>query len=102
MAISNLILVIAGCLIVAVTSRFLYLASKQHTTQSKKASIHFLMVYGGTALGFLIGFFGSIRFLQTKWEDGSFMWNFIVIWALGLIGFFVGLFASSEWSGKTH
>jgi len=99
---SNLILVIGGCLILAVTSRLLYLALKRHTAQSKEASIHFLMVYGGTALGLLIGFFGSIRFLQIKWEDGSFMWNFIITWAVGLIGFFGGLFASSKLSGKTH
>ena len=102
MAMSNLILIVGGCLILAVTSRFLYLASKRSSGQSKGASIHFLMVYGGTALGFLIGLFGSIRFLPTKLEDGSFMWNFIITWALGLIGFFGGLFVSSRFSGKTH
>jgi len=98
MVISNLILVIGGCLILAVTSQLLYFALWCHKAQSKDV----LMVYGGTALGFLIGFMGSIRFLHTKWEDGSFMWNFVITWALALIGFFGTLSASSKLSRKTH
>jgi membrane associated rhomboid family serine protease len=99
---SQLIIVVGGCLILAVGSRLLYLSLKRHTVQSKGTSIHFLMTYGGTTLGFFVGFFGSVRFLQTKWDDGSFIWDFIIAWALALIGFFVGLLASGKLSSKTH
>lgn len=98
MVISNLILVIGGGLILAVTSQLLYFALECYKAQGKNV----VMGYGGTSLGFLIGFMGSITFLQTKWEDGSFMWNFVITWALSLIGFFGGLLASSKLRRKTH
>jgi hypothetical protein len=97
---SNLILAIVGALILAVTTRFLYLALKRHTVQSKETKIYFVMVYAGTLAAFLLAFWGSITLLQTKWEDGSFIWVFIISYVAGLIGFFGGLFAGRLLSGK--
>jgi hypothetical protein len=58
------------------------------------------MVYAGTLAAFLLAFWGSITLLQTKWEDGSFIWVFIISYVAGLIGFFGGLFAGRLLSGK--
>jgi len=98
----NLILAIVGALLVAVSTRFLYLALKRHTVQSKQSSIYFIMIYGGTLCGFLLGFWGSITLLQTRWEDGSFLWVFMISYVLGLIGFFSGLFAGRLLSRKNN
>ena len=99
---SNLILAIVGALILAVTTRFLYLALKRRRVESKKTSIYFITIYAGTLGGFLLGFWGSITLLQTKWEDGSFLWVFIISYVLGLIGFFGGLFAGRLLSRKNN
>jgi len=99
---SNLILAIVGALILAVTTRFLYLTLKRHTVQGKETIIYFVMIYAGTLGGFLLGFCGSITLLQTKWEDGSFLWVFIISYVLGLIGFFSGLFAGRLLTRKSN
>jgi hypothetical protein len=99
---SNLILTIVGCLILAVTTRFLYLTLKRRRVESNKTTIYFITIYAGTLGGFVLGFWGSISLLQTKWEDGSFLWVFIVAYALGLIGFFGGLFAGRLLSRRSN
>jgi len=99
---SNLILGIVGALILAVTTRFLYLALKRRRVESRKTTIYFITIYAGTLGGFLLGFCGSITLLQTKWEDGSFLWVFIISYVLGLIGFFSGLFAGRLLTRKSN
>ena len=99
---SNLILAIVGVLILAVTTRLLYLALKRHSVQSRESIIYFVMIYGGTASGFLLGFWGSLTQLQTEWEDGSFIWVFVISYVFGLIGFFGGLFAGRLLSRKNN
>ena len=99
---SNLILGIVGALILAVTTRFLYLALKRRRVESRKTTIYFITIYAGTLGGFLLGFCGSITLLQTKWEGGSFLWVFIISYVLGLIGFFSGLFAGRLLTRKSN
>ena len=99
---SNLILAIVGVFILAVTTRFLYLALKGRRVESKKTTLYLITIYAGTLGGFLLGFWGSITLLQTKWEDGSFLWVFIISYVLGLIGFFSGLFAGRLLTRKSN
>jgi hypothetical protein len=99
---SNLILAIVGVFILAVTTRFLYLALKGRRVESKKTTLYFITIYAGILGGVLLGFWGSITLLQTKWEDGSFLWVFIVSYALGLIGFFSGLSAGRLLSRRSN
>jgi drug/metabolite transporter (DMT)-like permease len=91
---SNLLLAIVGALILGVTTRFLYLALNRRRGENKKTTVYFITIFAGTLGGFLLGFCGSITLLRTKWEDGSFLWVFIISYVFGLIGFFGGLFAS--------
>jgi len=60
------------------------------------------MIYAGTVGGFLLGFWGSITLLKSKWEGGSFHWVFIISYVLGLIGFLSGLFVGRLLSRKNN
>ena len=102
MSMSNLIFTIGVAFILAVTTRFLYLALKRPTAQSKGTTILFFMTLAGTVGGFLVGFWASITLLKVQWEDGSFIWVFIIAYALALGGFFGGVFAGTQLSRKSH
>ena len=98
----NLILAIVGALILAVTTRLLYLALKRPAVQSKESMIYFVLIYAGTLSGFLLGFWGSLTQLKTTWEDGSLLWVFIISYVFGLVGFFGGLFAGRLLTRKNN
>jgi hypothetical protein len=97
---SKPILAIVGALILGVTTRFLYLALKRRRGENTKTTVYFVTIYAGTLTGFLLGFWGSITLLRTNWEDGSFLWVFIISYVFGLIGFFGGVFAGRLLSRK--